>query len=230
MHIQITNSGEPKIIGVTNGIYQMEINFEKIKPVYSLIMDTNMDDFLESQSEINSLSFDGVNAQLTKKAKITDIMVFSPFVFGAEYVVTSKFLSCLEKVGVSKNEYQAKKMSISGLGDDFYLLFVPVIPTTDICFSKSLIYDDDDDAPFGSKSNLNIKTYAKYLEVEQENPFISFEKISIDAKFSDSDILFFQASNDLFFSERLYDKLRQENVSSLIRKRNQISLDFSLIG
>src|SRR5690606_29131003 len=95
---QIRNSCEPKVIGVNNGVYQVEIDEKHLKKndnydeIRRLMYQTDLGFFIENRQRVFDLQIDQLKGKLLKKAKLTDIIGFSPHFFGFEYIVSQKFV------------------------------------------------------------------------------------------------------------------------------------------
>ncbi|PQJ76519.1 hypothetical protein [Polaribacter glomeratus] len=231
MFKRITNSSEPNVIGVNNGVYQLEFKGKELKKNinYKEIEETlligNIDKFLKDQNGISNLEIKHLKGKLLKKAKLTDIMVFSPFFFGYEYIVSQKFVDCLEEEKVNKNEYHLRKIEIIDVKDNYYLLFVPMIPNTEIVFSESLIYPTFD-ALSSEKKYFDIKNYEDYIELQEKEPFNSFDKVVLNPKYQERSIIYLQGVTELFLRDSLVEKMLTNDVSSLEVKQKTL-LSFS---
>lgn len=224
-HIQITHSAEPSVIGVKNGVSQLDIDVESLNLVSPFVIDSTVANFLINQYSIPKLNLGGIKGQLLKKAKITDIMVFSPFMFGFEYIVSEKFVSCLIEANVSQDDYTLFPIELKDVNQRFYLFFVPMIPVSEVDFSKSLLYPNiqilDDD-----KTYLNVNSYEEYCKLNETNPLNSFEKMTLPGKYKKKEVLSVQGASRIFLSESLIDLLKSNEISNLIVPERQVLLEF----
>ena len=231
MFKRITNSSEPNVIGVNNGVCQLEFKGKELKKntnykeIEKTLLTGDIDKFLKGQNEISNLEIKHLKGKLLKKAKLTDIMVFSPFFFGYEYIVSQKFVDCLEEEKVSKEEYHLRKIEIIDVEDSYYLLFVPMIPNTEIIFSKSLIYPTFD-ALSSEKEYFDIKNYEDYIKLQEKEPFNSFDKVVLNSKYQERSIIHLQGVTELFLRDSLVEKMLTRNISSFEVKQ-KILLSFS---
>lgn len=232
MYRQLSTSSEPKIIGVNNGIFQVEIvesslrenkNFEEIN---SILNQTNIFGFIDDQYKIFDLQIDQLRGRILKGANITDVMGFSPFYFGFKFIVSQKFLDCLNKIKVDINEYYFLNIKLSNIDENYYLFFTPVIPTSEILFDKSKIFLEKDFLEKDRKI-LKIDHLGEYQEFTMKNPFVYFEKICLDNQYENKDIINVQASNNIFFSQRLIDEFNKIGLTNLIEPSRQTELIFS---
>lgn len=225
MFKQITTSAEPKIIGVTNGVYQLEFkdvelrknsNYKKINDTF---IATDIDSFLKNQNQILDLKIEYLTGKLLKKAKLTDIIAFSPYFFGYKYIVSQKFVDCLEEGRVDESEYHLRKIEIVSIKEAYYLFFVPMISSSEIDFKKSLIYPEKDFLS-ESKNYFDVNNYKEYCELLKNSYFNKWEKIVLNQKYKNRSIINLQASIHLFFSESLVKILKKRKISNLVIKED----------
>lgn len=223
MFKQIDTSSETSITGVSNGIYQVEID-EKIleknhnfKQIEELILHYDVKKFLENQNDVFNLKISKLKGNLLRKAQFTDIMGFTPFFFGFKYIVSQNFVDCLMEVGVSKNQYNLIPIKINQSKIDSYLFFVPIIPSSEIYFSESLIYPEKDFLN-ETKNYIKLKNYSDYLGIVKDNIFTRWEKIVLNKKYDNYDIINIQSESNLFFSDKLIAIFKSKEISNLVIK------------
>ncbi|MGP1994250.1 hypothetical protein D9V96_020385 [Zobellia laminariae] len=221
MYKQITTSADSDIIGVNNGLYQLEfkekelkksLNYEVIKDV---LLNFDVNNFLKNQDSIQKTETSILTAHLLKKAKLTDIMTFAPYFFGYKYVVSEKFVNCLSNVANTREEYHLREINIKGIDEKYYLLFIQMIPSSEINFSKSLFYSENIGG-IDNKNYLQISDYGEYSKQIKETPFIKWERIVLNKEYEDRKIISLQASTELFFSNILIYVLKKNDVSNFI--------------
>ncbi len=219
---QISHNPEPEVIGVNNGVYQLEIeianDFEGIADkLYTSLNNEDVEKIITSD-----IKFIG---KLVKNAKITDFMVFSPYIFGIDYVISQKVVDIFNEVGVSNDEYLLKEIKIIGIDTKYYLLFVPLISFKEIDFSKSILYFFIDDYT-REKKYLEINSSTEHRNALNKNPFIYFEKICLNSKYEKRHILNIRASANLFFSTQLINALNRHNITGFVVLNHGIELVF----
>lgn len=225
MFKQIGHSAEPKIIGVTNGVTQLNIDINSLDGISHILIDSTIKDFLLNQHLIPRMNLPEIKGTLLNKAKLTDIMVFSPYMFGIKYVVSEKFVNCLSELNVSDKEYHLFPISIKDVVEKYYLFFVPYISNREVNFSKSLLYPDNEICD-DQKSYFKINSYQEYCELNERNPMISFEKLTLPSKYKERDIISLQGVVNIYFSQELFESMRANNISSLVIPNRQIILKF----
>jgi hypothetical protein len=100
MYKTITPSSEPSIIGVNNGVYQVELNDKKSflnkeeKKYYESYFNGNFSSFIiENFKKNNSQKITELLYFPLKKAKETDIVSFSPNEMGLSFLVSQKVIN-----------------------------------------------------------------------------------------------------------------------------------------
>lgn len=227
---QISHNPEPKIIGVKNGVYQLEFLEKDLKKnknyqeIDKLLLGYNPEFYQDKeQNRISNLSIDYLKGSFLKKAKKTDIVVFTPHLNGYSYVISQKFLDCLNEVVVSKDEYHLREIETDDVAFKYYLFSVPMIPMTEIIFPKSALFPEEDALlDEVDKRYTSFKNFQDYKKYEEENMFNRWAKITLNQKFGSRDILNLQANANLFFSDRLVESLQSKKITSLMVKDNPL--------
>ena len=224
MFKRVTNSSDPKVIGVNNGIYQVELDEKELGKYKDLLTQVNIKSFLEHRDKIFDLDII-LEGKLLPKAKVTGIMGYTPHLFGFQYLISQTVVECLKEENVSKEQYHLLEIDIKGLDEDYYLLYVPWISNSEIIFSESLIYATFD-ANSHNKKYFDIKDYNDYIELQDKEPFNSFDKVVLSQQYQRRSIISIQGITELFFSDSLVEKILKKDVSSFEVKQKTL-LSFS---
>ncbi len=226
-YYQVGLTADPKIVGVKDGIYQVEIDksfiekqeeFKKFKEFF----DYSNNNFWERQNEIENFKIPPIKGKLLKKAKITDIMGYTPSITFLNEIFSDKFLNIIKTFNTGN--YSSFDVAIEGVNDIFHLLFFETIQSKDINFEHSFIFT-------GHKALNNIKyfhflSFSEYWEFLQKNPMARFEKIAIPEKYFGRDIIKIQGPLP-FYSDRLIDFLLDCGITNLEPNyTNSIDLEF----
>lgn len=215
----VTYNASPEVIGVSNGVYQVEFkenvlkknkNYEELEEVLMV----SFEKFMINQESIIDMPIKYLEGVLEKNAKLTDFMVFSPFLFGYIYMISQKVANCLKDI-VSQKEYHLKSASIKDVNAVYYLLFIPNIPTSEFNFEEVLIYKDRE-ASKGEKRYFTVNSAEEFKEFQAKNPLISFDRVGLPIKYADRNILHLPAAGKLFFSMKLIDSLQREKVTNFV--------------
>ncbi len=231
-HEQISYNPEPSVIGVRNGVFQLEIDEKHLKKnknyknLDSLLFETDGSNFEERQNnyfDLDRISF--LKGKMLKRAKFTDLMVFSPYIFGMNYIISQKFLDCIIDINVPLDEYRTFKIEIEKAECNYYLLFVPMIPAKEIIFFNSLLFPESERI-LTKKKYYEVENYSDYLDLIEKKPLASFEKICLNKRYQSLHIIYSQGSADLFFSISLIQKLKAEKISGLVANGGLVELSF----
>lgn len=229
-YIQIETSDDKGIIGGVNETKQVKINQELFKN--SDFYNIHYSDIFKYLKDINQVEkFDLGNLQgvLFERAKLTDIMKFSPFIKGCNYIVSQKFVDIITSYGIHKNEFSIKPIKIQNISENYYLFFVPSISLDSINFQESIIYRSNlfDTKPL---EFLKITDLNNFKNAQMKYTFISFQRIVLNSTLEsiDKNILYIpEASPFLFFKKDLFDCLIEFGITNLIERRHvHIELKF----
>jgi len=229
---QITHKADKKTMGVVNGVSQFELDFSclptssKFKEYF---IETDASKFLSlDKSLLNRDITKGLKARRLKGANITDFIVFSPYLFGIKYIISSKFVGCLEDLEVSKSEYLLLPIELEGIIEEYKLLFIPWISDDKIDFENSLIYPQFEQLN-KNRNYIKVSNYEEYVTLKSENPFINFEKIVLKENLMlNRDLFHLQASPNTFFSKRLLNEIRKRNLTNITEAKLQIHINFEV--
>nr|WP_299381220.1 hypothetical protein [Allomuricauda sp.] len=219
---QIDTSLDSNVIGAMTEYKQIVIDEESLKK--SLFYKHDYNNVLSRMydiDDINQFDLGNIKGQLFKDAIFTDIMKFSPFIRGSEFIVSDEFVNQLKAFGVSDKEYSLKSIKIERATQNYYLLFVPRVNLEHINFKKSVIYRSK---LFGTEpiEYLNLWNYDDFQTVLDKHTFISFEKLALQQNYEDNDIISIpQVTSHMFFSNELIKHMRELGISNLVLKPNK---------
>jgi len=227
-YYQVSVSAEPKIIGVNNGIYQLEIDEKAIE--YSDDYDEfkahfkyGNKEFWNNQDKVKTLRPPTIKGKMLKKAKVTDIMGYAPEYTFLNNLYSEKYLDIIKSFEIV--DYKSFEIEIDEIMSRFYLVFFKKILLSEIHFKNSVIYTGH--KKIGNVKYFPISNYEEYNSFKIENPLHSFEKISISNNYSNKDIISIQATGGNFYSERLIDFLLDCGITGLqVAYNTSIQLEF----
>lgn len=231
MYKQISNSAEPKVIGVNNGVYQVEFSEKEIKKqknwsiVESMFLLPKIEDLDIHNKKISKIRINNLTGILIKNAKATDLMGFSPYFFGCSYLVSRNFVNGLIAAEVNTDEYWLNEVVIKDTQNQFYLMYVPMIPDSEIKFNGSLLFPEREYLQ-RERSYFKVQSFKDYQALIDKGIMFSFEKIMLPVKYKTRNIISIQGASNLFFSKKLLEKMKLRNLSSFIIPKRQIELVF----
>jgi len=223
-------SSEPKVIGVNNGIYQLELDKKS--------MDTNSKEykkfiewfdydnplFWSQQDVVKTLKSPIIRSTMLKKAKITDLMDYAPSYCFLNYVYSEKFINILKAFDIG--DYSLFDFEIEGVSSKYYLMFIKNVTLTEINYDKSIIYSGHE--VLNNIKYYTLSNYQDYLNLKKQKDILtSFKKIAISKKYYGKDIIEVQTSSKAFYSEKLVDFLLDCGITGLnVKYENSIELEF----
>lgn len=146
---------------------------------------------------------DNLFGKLLTRKSVIDFMDFTPSCLSLVAVVSYKIKQIFDHLNVSKDEYVFKKISIKGYAEEFYLLFIPIIPDTEFVYPQCIFKDMFD--------NGNIKTFNNRAEYYNDSNDYCLKKVVLKDIYRNYDLLYPQGGG-FFFSERIVNAMQRENI------------------
>ena len=159
--------------------------------------------YFENRKNLYEEMPDNLRGKLIKRNDVIDFMDFTPSCLSLVAVVSYKIKQIFEHLNVSKDEYVFKKISIKDYAEEFYLLFIPIIPDTEFVYPKCIFKDMFD--------NGNIKTFNNRTEYYNDPNDYCLKKVVLKDTYRDYDLLYPQGGG-FFFSERIVNAMQRENI------------------
>ena len=227
-YYQVSRSAEPKIIGVKDGMSQVELTEDSIEKNQSYIDFKNHfsaynQDFWHTQDKVLTLNPPLIKGRMRKKAKITDIMWYGQVFDFLNFILSQKYIDIIKIFNIGN--FKTFEFKIEDVTERYFLLFIETIIFEDINFEKSIVTT-------GYKVTNNLKYHTvnnliEYREFKQKNIISSFEKLAIPKKHIGKDIIETQATVLPFYSEKLIDFLLDCGITGLqVSYNNSIQLEF----
>jgi len=228
-YYQVKATAEPSVIGVKNGVYQLDIDESRMENnnnsylTFKNFFNYNNKGFWENQDAIELLDPPLIRGNLLKNAKVTDIMGYTPEYTFLTYVFSEKYFDIVKSFNtVNFKEFEIK---LSNIDSKFYLIYFKKVTLQEIFFDKSLIYTGR--KILKNEKYHSISNFDEYSQFIQANPINSFEKIAIPEKYYGKDIIPVQTAGGDFYSERLVDFLLDCKITGLqVAYNNSIQLEF----
>jgi len=208
---------DPKLIGVKNGIYQCEIipdlfstpeDYARLESQFGFIKYK----FEEIQTPPEGFEFEYV--KLLKKARITDIISYSPKLLEFQFILSSKAKGLLDGLNIDNCRFYPTKLydhSGNRVSDNFFMLQTTFLGFEAINFEKSIFY-------YGSeilgKKYQKINSYGEFKKAVDLNPLLSTEHVSLKKEFINSDFIIIRLGGP-FVSERLWDRWSNFGVTGI---------------
>ena len=211
MYRIVSPSSEPSVIGVNNGVCQVELNEKKSfvnkeeKKYYESFFNGNFNSFiLDSYKDIDPTRISELAYTPLKKAKETDFVHFSPNEMGLDFLVSQKVVNIIECFSIC--DYIKISSRIEGFKNQYYTIGFPIITEDVINYPKSRFYHLIKEEKYTNLSKEDYKKISGALVRTLSLKLINSDKLK-------RDIINLQGQG-MFFSTSLISKLKEENVSS----------------
>jgi hypothetical protein len=215
-YYQVSVSAEPKIIGVKNGVCQFKIDYEKVSTENVFQTFFNFFNYCnkaiwKNQYDIKNLEIPEITGEMLNKAKVTDIMGYTPSISFLNEAFSSKYFSILKEYNV--NILGAFEIKIKDVLEKYFLLFFKTVVLDEINYEKSIIMT-------GHPVLNNVKYHRvdnalDYVAFKEKNPTSTFGKICIPKKYFGQDVIKIQSLSYPFYSEKLIDELMKKKIKGL---------------
>lgn len=227
-YYQVSVSAEPKIIGVKNGVCQFKIDYEMISTesvfqTFFNFFNYSNKAIWKNQYDIQNLEIPKMTGEMLNKAKVTDIMGYTPSISFLNEAFSCKYLSILKKYNI--NILGAFEIKIKDVLDNYFLLFFKTVVLDEIDYENSIVMTGHpvlNDVKYHQVDNA-----LNYVDFKEKNPTSSFKRVCIPKKYFGEDIIKIQSLAYPFYSEKLIDELVEKNIKGLeINLENSVELVF----
>lgn len=208
MYKIVSPSSEPSVIGVNNGVYQVELDEKKSflnrdeKKYYESYFNGNFNSFiLENFKTIDNNKITELLYFPLKKAKETDFVRFSPNEMGLNFLISQNVADIFEKFSITN--YVKIPTKVSGFSKSYYAVGFPIVTEKSIDFYNSKFYHIIKKNLF---TNLSFEDYKKI-----SGTLVKASEIKLVENRSLSDIVNLQGQG-LFFSDALISELNNNDI------------------
>lgn len=163
----------------------------------------NITMYFENRMDLYENMPDNLIGKLLKRKNVIDFMDFTPACLSLIAVVSNKIKRILEHLDVSRNEYVLKRITVKDFSDDFYLLFLPIIPDTEFVYPRC-VFEDMYDSGISKVFNNRTEYYS-------DPNYYYLKRVALKKKYK-SYYLLYPQGGDFFFSERIIDAMQKENI------------------
>ena len=212
VYYNIKTSWDPKIIGVKNGIYQVELLEKKYTKEYLV----QFNKYFHSELLLdNSLPpFDIVfHFQKLKLARLTDVISFSPYLNYCHFILNDKAIRCLERFNV-QNYHLLPVVIYDEHGketDTNYKMFFCKLMDWNIIDFKNTVFST------GGYGNFEIQyhTFINYEDYKKFNKITKVTKLGLNKEFDNSLDFFCTRLGGIFISNALKNEFLENNITGL---------------
>ena len=202
-YYQITTTIDPKVIGRSSMPYTIKITTKGFGK-YAMENCHGMLMYFEHKDTIYEHLPDNLTGILERKKKCIDYMDYYPKFLSLNAVVSERIKRIFEELNVGKNEYILKPITIKNADEPYYLLFIPIIPDTELIYSKTL---------FENVSDKNdVRMFKDSEELHSAEKLYIAKKAILPRKYSKYKIIDIQATLGPFFSEDIINAFEEEGI------------------
>jgi hypothetical protein len=222
MHKKISVSSEPKIIGVNNGISQIELDRKNL-----LNHDGKHNDFYKhfnsfsywvNQNDQIDFNLSSINAKKLRKAKMTDLLLYGPKIMAFEWLISENFYSVLKDFNIG--EHKLFEVSIEECEEKYFFLKLKTILRDEFIFNRNIltVYKK------GIDEEITFNDNDEYNNFIFENPLFQYKHIALNKELEKFDIIYTQSAGK-YFSERLIKTFNENGLAGLSIYNNR-SIEF----
>ncbi|WKK59673.1 DUF1629 domain-containing protein [Sphingobacterium sp. BN32] len=213
MYYNLRLDWDPKVIGVKNGIYQVELDKKSYdKMVYKKLDNLFISSEFTAKQEYPELDFRFCFKKL-KSAKKTSFMSFSPYLKHGHFLVEKKTLELLEHFNIQKHKNYETEIFDSNYEsyDDNYKLFYCVLQDWDVIdFEKSIFKSGG----FGNEPEIEFK-FKDENELRNFKGIAKVKTLALTNRFDKSLDFFHTRLGGLFVSEKLKLEFERNNTTGI---------------
>ncbi|WP_333694374.1 hypothetical protein [Flavobacterium sp.] len=222
MHKKITVSSEPKIIGVKNGIMQVELDRKNL-----LNQDGSHNKFYKyfgsfpywaNQNNKIDFNISVINAKPLKKAKMTDLLAYGPYIMAFKWLISEKFYNILQDFNIG--EHTLYEVNIENCEEKYFFLKLKTILRDEFVFNRNVLTVLEKNS-FVDYTFLNKIEYDDFI---LNNPLSEYKHIALKQELEKYDIIYTQGAGD-YFSERLIKTFNENGLTGLSIYNNR-SIEF----
>jgi len=222
-YYKIKRDSNPKVIGIKDGSYQVEILREMFENK------SNFDTFYETYIKLvdGKVAWRGLMnieviieyAELRKGAFTTDLLAYIPFIFdGGQYIVSEDLLALFSKFKIATfKSYSVPMYTFEGkrLAKNYFLLHMPMLQYDYIDFDKSVFYYEDERF---NKIYIKFNSEREYKDFGIGKLSCYFSSLYLNKKFDRSlDIFTLRGGGvDYIVSERVKVEIEKSKLKGLM--------------
>lgn len=221
MYYNIRLDWDPKVIGVKNGVYQLELD-KKVydKTVYAQIESFFIGGELPTNQIYPNLDYK-FNFKKLKSAKETNLMSFTPYLKNCHFLIDNNTLELLNLFNIQRYKaYEALiyDSPIENLNNNYWLFYSVLQDWNVIDFEKSLFISGG----FGNNPKIEHK-FNDENEMKKFNGVAKVKKLALSKSFDTSLDFFHTRLGGLFVSENLKFAIEENRVTG-IRFDNEVEI------
>ena len=223
---KVSTAWDPKIIGVNNGVYQGELipkKFQKQEDYNALADFFDYSSYWTRDDHRPTKAFNFEYVKLLKKARLTDIISFSPNLIGIDFLISSKASRLLDGLNLPNSYffdasiYTFDNASIEG---KYFALYTTYLGFHCIDFSRTTFCSGNE---ILGKTYHHFKNYQDWKDYwdRPKHELIQAEKIGLKSEFANADFIKTRLGGP-FVSERLLDMRVNNDITGFIERSEPV--------
>jgi hypothetical protein len=213
----IRRESDPKIVGVKEGITQVEIRrsgFANSSIYDDLVSFFDTFNYWKKKSFAPTRDFDIEYVEILTGAKLTDFMGYRPYLIACPFIVSEKARSIFEEHVVQEHYYFPVRMYRTGqpVNGSYFLFYCPPLPFEVVDFARSVFYT----GTMGlNERNVRFNDQQEYVSFLSKNPLASPAKIALSDMFNGAIDFFMPRIGGIYASEALAKRMVKEKLSGI---------------
>jgi hypothetical protein len=213
MYYSIRLDWDPKVIGVENGIYQVELDKPRYdKKTFAILDSLFISGEFTAKKEYPEVDFKFYFKKL-KSAKKTSFMSFMPYLKHGNFLIHKRVLKLFGSFNVQGHKgYEAVIYDSPNENlDSNYLVFYCVLKDWEVIDFENTIFTS---GGFGNNPKVEHK-FSDESEMKKFNGIVKVKRLALSQSFDTSLDFFHTRLGGLFVSERLKLALEENNATGI---------------
>lgn len=207
---------DPKVIGVDNGIAQVEIRGDKFsdQTMYDRIKEFfRVKNYWSRESFVPDFEIRFEYAESLKNAILTDFLSFSPYFIACPFMISQKVVNVFKEFNIQDHYlYPVALFKEDDLIDLYEMFYCPLLDYNIIDFSRSSFSTG---SPLRGKKFHSFGSKDEFLDFLHKDPFVDVEELALSESF-DKELDFFVARiGGMFISERLKNAIEGAGLTGV---------------
>lgn len=207
---------DPKVIGVDNGIAQVEIRGDKFfdQAMYHKIESFFQGlDYWSKESFVPDFEIHFEYVEVLKNAILTDFLSFTPHLMASPFMISQRVVTVFENFNIQNYYlYPVALFKEDDLTDLYRMFYCPLLDYDMIDFSRSLFSTG---SALRGKKFHSFATKREFLDFLHKDPFIKVEELALSALFDKKLDFFMGRIGGMFVSERLKKAMEIEGLTGI---------------
>lgn len=213
----LREESDPKIIGVKDGVAQVEIDesgFVNKELYQSLVAFFNAFTYWQKEDFAPPENFVIECARPLKGAVLTDFLTYKPHLMACPFMISERIKQLFEIYNLQEHYYFQVKLYYNDelIRNQYYLMYCPYLDYRIVDFSKSSFYTGSE---LLGKKKITFNNKNEYLEFLKINPLLQQEQIILTEEFDKNLDLFLPRIGGKLVSERLKQRIIEEGFTGI---------------